>query len=71
MRKMVENGVLTEERYQSLIDNKWNHDIILHEAGVPPLHTPVDLLKELPNSVYKNKINFLIIFCNLLKFMKF
>ena len=21
------------------MNNKWNHDIILHEAGVPPIHT--------------------------------
>ena len=30
---------MTKERYDDLINNKWNHDIILHEAGVPPIHT--------------------------------
>ena len=30
---------MTKERYEELTTNKWNHDIILHEAGVPPIHT--------------------------------
>ncbi|GAM27326.1 hypothetical protein SAMD00019534_105010 [Acytostelium subglobosum LB1] len=26
----------------------WNHTIVLHEAGVPPIHTPVTVLASLP-----------------------
>jgi hypothetical protein len=32
---------------QQLLDFPWHHDIILHEAGVPPLHTPIRVLSEL------------------------
>ena len=34
-------------RMQQLLDFPWHHDIILHEAGVPPLHTPIRVLSEL------------------------
>jgi hypothetical protein len=39
----------------SLLSNKWNHDLIFHEAGVPPIHTPMKVLQELPNDI-KEKI---------------
>lgn len=41
LNKMVLDGVLTKERSDRLCSNKWNHDLILHEAGVPPIHTPI------------------------------
>ncbi len=28
---------------------KWNHDLILHEMGVPPIHTPKEILAALPD----------------------
>lgn len=52
MLKMVENGVLSAERYDSLCnEDKWKHDLIFHEAGVPPIHTPMKVLANLPNHV--------------------
>lgn len=49
---MFEKGVLTEERYNFLIsDEKWKSNLILHEAGVPPIHTPAKLLALLPSEV--------------------
>jgi hypothetical protein len=49
---MFEKGVLTEERYNYLIsDEKWKSNLILHEAGVPPIHTPAKLLALLPSEV--------------------
>ena len=41
---MVEKGVISNARYEQLVSNKWNNDIILHEAGVPPIHTPIKVL---------------------------
>ncbi|MDC3378948.1 cAMP/cGMP-dependent 3',5'-cyclic-AMP/GMP phosphodiesterase [Planctomycetota bacterium] len=48
---MVEEGVLTRERADKLIDFPWYHPLVLHEAGVPPLHTPVESLVALPDDV--------------------
>ena len=31
----------------------WDHDLILHEAGVPPIHTPVDRFLHLPKFIKK------------------
>ena len=30
---------------------KWEHSLILHEAGVPPIHTPAKILALLPADV--------------------
>ena len=49
LKAMFDKGVLTEERYNYLIsDEKWKCSLILHEAGVPPIHTPAKLLALLP-----------------------
>ena len=45
-------------RFQELANRNLNHDIILHEAGVPPIHTPQAILEKLPNEVYLKKISF-------------
>ena len=41
MQEMVNKGIISKERFLKLTDNrkKWKHDYILHEAGVPPIHT--------------------------------
>jgi hypothetical protein len=56
MKKMFENGVLTKERLDQLMcPKKWENTLILHEAGVPPIHTPAKVLAALPAEV-KEKI---------------
>eukprot|EP01103_Thecamoeba_quadrilineata_P002514 TRINITY_DN12464_c0_g1_i1.p1 TRINITY_DN12464_c0_g1~~TRINITY_DN12464_c0_g1_i1.p1 ORF type:complete len:817 (+),score=167.81 TRINITY_DN12464_c0_g1_i1:39-2489(+) len=40
IRKMCEEGILSRGRSDRLINFPWHHDLILHEAGIPPLHTP-------------------------------
>mmetsp|Transcript_32025 Transcript_32025/g.29008 ORF Transcript_32025/g.29008 Transcript_32025/m.29008 type:complete len:205 (+) Transcript_32025:940-1554(+) len=54
MQEMVQKGVMTQERCDDLCNNKFNHDIILHEAGVPPIHTPMKVLAELSDDIKKN-----------------
>jgi hypothetical protein len=50
--KLYEKGVLTKERYEFLIsDDKWKHTYILHEAGVPPIHTPMKALISLSDDI--------------------
>jgi len=35
-------------------EDKWKCDLILHEAGVPPIHTPSKVLAQLPDAVKRN-----------------
>ena len=54
LEKLVEKGVLSKQRAADL-----NHlpvqetDLLLHEAGAPPIHTPLDVLLKLPVDVKK------------------
>ena len=51
--KMFEAGVISRERRDFLVNFPWHYDIIYHEAGIPPLHTPVSYLASLPAEVQK------------------
>ena len=51
--QLFEMGVLDRERRQSLIDFPWDADVIFHEAGMPPIHTPLKILAALPKEVYE------------------
>ncbi len=55
IRKLHELGVISEARMKQLFDFPWDTDIIYHEAGIPPLHTPVKYLDSLPDNV-KNRL---------------
>jgi len=48
---MRDTGVLSRERCDDLIDFPWHHTVVLHEAGVPPLHTPASVLATLPAEI--------------------
>jgi len=52
---MFEAGVLERARYESLVAFPEHHSAILHEAGIPPLHTPTSALAALPDDV-KNRL---------------
>lgn len=51
IRAICDAGVITPARRDALIDFPWHHNVVLHEAGVPPLHTPVAALAALPDTV--------------------
>lgn len=54
IEKLRDLGVLTQGRAQDLLDYPWDqHDVIIHEAGIPPLHTPPADLAQLPTRVKK------------------
>ena len=57
IEKMKEKGVLSAARAQRLIDFPFDCDVVLHEAGVPPIHTPVTVLAQLPEDVRKNHLH--------------
>ena len=44
-------GAMSEGRAQHLLDFPWHHDAVIHEAGVPPIHTQPRVLAALPDDV--------------------
>lgn len=48
---MYEAGVFQRARYEALVAFPEHHSAILHEAGIPPLHTPTSALAALPDDV--------------------
>jgi len=47
------DGVLTKNRRDFLLNFPWDRDLVFHEAGVPPIHTPMSYLCSLPEDVRK------------------
>lgn len=55
LSELRDQGVFSQARYEFLTQRDWSqYDLILHEAGVPPIHTPVNVLAALPPSVREN-----------------
>jgi CRP-like cAMP-binding protein/glyoxylase-like metal-dependent hydrolase (beta-lactamase superfamily II) len=48
---MFEKGILQPARFEDLIAFPGHHSAILHEAGIPPIHTSTSVLAELPDDV--------------------
>lgn len=53
INKLYEEGVLTKNRRDFLTDFPWDQDVIFHEAGLPPIHTPLSYLCGLPEDTRK------------------
>ena len=55
-KELLENGNIKEGRKFDLNDSIFRQEFscILHEAGVPPIHTPIDALAMLPPRVKQN-----------------
>jgi len=51
LTQLRDEGLFSESRLQELLQFRWDADIILHEAGVPPIHTPLATLVALPPEV--------------------
>lgn len=51
--ELLEKKIISKARHQEFISFPWHHDIIYHESGFAPLHTPVALLDQLPSEVKK------------------
>jgi CRP-like cAMP-binding protein len=47
IQRLEEQGVLAPDRSKQLLEFPWHHHLILHEAGIPPIHTPVSYLASL------------------------
>jgi CRP-like cAMP-binding protein/glyoxylase-like metal-dependent hydrolase (beta-lactamase superfamily II) len=48
---MYQEGVLSAGRRDVLLNPPFHHSVVLHEAGVPPLHTPVANLGRLSDDI--------------------
>ncbi len=53
IKGLYEKGIINEKRYKTLVNFPWDKDIIYHEAGIPPLHTPISYLNSLPVEIQK------------------
>ncbi|BBM88963.1 hypothetical protein COTS27_00650 [Spirochaetota bacterium] len=51
--ELLEKNIISKKRYQELSNFPWHSDIIYHESGMPPLHTPVSYLNSLPVETQK------------------
>ncbi len=54
--KLLNEKIISQERYDELKNFPWDSKIIYHEAGVPPLHTPVTYLNSLPEDIQKKTV---------------
>jgi len=52
-KKLFDTGVIDKKRYHILSNFPWHSDIIFHESGLTPLHTPVKILTSLPEEIQK------------------
>ena len=56
LKELYENGLFSKERYEFLALKKFeDYDCVLHEAGIPPIHTSMEVLAKLPEKA-KEKI---------------
>lgn len=53
IKQLHQDGVLSQSRCDELLNFPWHCDTILHEAGVPPIHTPLKTLMSLDEAVRK------------------
>ena len=54
IESLVKQGVITKERSDELNNLALQScDLLLHESGLPPIHTPLDVLLKLPETVKK------------------
>ena len=51
LQKLHDEGLISKDRLKDLLDFEWHADLILHEAGIPPIHTPVEALIAQPDDV--------------------
>ncbi len=55
---LYQKSLISFDRHTELQDFPWHHPLIFHEAGAPPLHTPIANLEMLPEAV-KRRIHLL------------
>ncbi|MEQ8222597.1 MAG: cyclic nucleotide-binding domain-containing protein [Candidatus Eremiobacterota bacterium] len=51
IKEVEKKRIMTEARAEEFLNFPWNHSIIIHEAGIPPIHTPVKFLEGLSDKI--------------------
>eukprot|EP00736_Rhodelphis_marinus_P003539 Rmarinus@m.23382 len=51
VEEMHEKNVIGRGRRERLLHFPWHHTVVLHECGVPPIHTPMRILEALPLAI--------------------
>lgn len=51
IQSLFNEGTIGRHRRDELLDFPWHCDLILHEAGIPPIHTPMQTLLDLAPEV--------------------
>ncbi len=54
--KMFQDGVIGRDRFDELRNFPWDSDVIYHESGIAPLHTPLKFLASLPEDVQSRTV---------------
>jgi len=49
--EVAKEGVISDLRAQALLDFPFDADLVLHECGVPPIHTPLKCLQALDDDI--------------------
>ncbi len=52
-KKLLEENIISRTRYDELTNFPWDSNVIYHESGVPPLHTPISYMNSLPVDIQK------------------
>ena len=55
-KKLRNDGIINRERYNELRNFNWDSDLIYHESGIPPLHTPMEVLTGLDPDIQKKTV---------------
>ncbi len=53
LQYLHDQGIMSRDRLDFFLGKPWEMDIIYHEAGIPPLHTPIEFLNSLPEKIQK------------------
>ncbi|MBI3928784.1 MAG: cAMP/cGMP-dependent 3',5'-cyclic-AMP/GMP phosphodiesterase [Armatimonadetes bacterium] len=54
IHSLHDRGVISRSRMEDLLSFPWHHSLVLHEAGMAPVHTPMEVLEQLPPEVKSN-----------------
>lgn len=54
--RMHAEGRMSDERRDELLNFPWHHDLTIHEAGIPPIHTQASYLETLPEDVKRRML---------------
>ena len=47
IKELEEKKIMPKERAEEFLNFPWQNSIIVHEAGIPPIHTPIKVLEDL------------------------